>query len=449
MELRTSHKLHALLAVSAIAIVIAAVGLGLVLTSGGLSPDASGDTLADVTRMLLIVAGAVGVLLVVHTAVWLMSASLTHKYERLSYLYRTGQALRSTLDLTHVLERLARDAAVSSHAELSIATMVEEQTDDLVVEASYDRKADATTQHHRKVEEWYMRRCAATGEVVEAEQDSLPYEHLLGYEPKRQGRVVLICAPIPGRERSIGVLMVVRRAGKGKFRRGEAKLVEEMASHAAMAVEQASLFAKMRKYADQVELSYDTTLKVLIAALDQKDSATHGHSERVSRLSVTLAREMGVPEDQLVDIERGALLHDVGKIGVPDDVLRKPHDLDEPEWEAMRKHPLLAGLMVSKVEFLEGALPILLYHHERYDGSGYPFGLEGKNIPLEARIFSVVDSYDAMTSTRPYREAMPHLVAMGEIQQHAGSQFDPEVVAAFTRVMERDGRELRDDLKVA
>lgn len=447
--MRTSIKLHALLAVSALAIIIASVGVGVALTSGGLSAGVNGPTAADLTRLLLVVAGALGVLVATHALVWLVAGRLIHKYDRLSHLYRTGQALQSTLDLTHVLERLARDSAVSGHADLAIAAVVEEETDDLIVGASYDRKADSTAQHHRKVEEWYMRRCAATGEVVEAEQESLPYDHLLGYEPRQGGPVALLCAPIPGRNRSIGVLMVVRRIGKGKFRHSEAKMVADMANHAAIAVEQATLFAKMRKYADQVELSYDTTLKVLIAALDQKDAATHGHSERVSRLAVTLAREMGITDAHLVDIERGALLHDVGKIGVPDDVLRKPEDLDEAEWEAMRKHPLLAGLMVSKVEFLEGALPILLYHHERYDGGGYPFGLEGKNIPIEARIFSVVDTYDAMTSARPYREALPHIVAMGEIQQHAGSQFDPEVVAAFTRVMERDGRELREDLKVA
>jgi HD-GYP domain-containing protein (c-di-GMP phosphodiesterase class II) len=134
-------------------------------------------------------------------------------------------------------------------------------------------------------------------------------------------------------------------------------------------------------------------------------------------------------------MERGALLHDVGKIGVPDDVLRKGAELNDREWEAMQKHPLLAGLMVSKVGFLEGALPILLYHHERYDGTGYPFGLQGSAIPLEARIFTVVDAYDAMTSDRPYRDAMPSEAAMDEIRQNAGVQFDPEVVAAFEQII--------------
>jgi HD-GYP domain-containing protein (c-di-GMP phosphodiesterase class II) len=146
---------------------------------------------------------------------------------------------------------------------------------------------------------------------------------------------------------------------------------------------------------------------------------------------------MGVPEERLVDIERGALLHDVGKIGVPDDVLRKPDTLNEGEWEAMQKHPLLAGLMVSKVGFLEGALPILLYHHERFDGSGYPFGLQADAIPLEARIFAIVDSWDAMTSDRPYRQAMAVEEALEEIRRNAGIQFDPEIVLAFTRIIQK------------
>jgi HD-GYP domain-containing protein (c-di-GMP phosphodiesterase class II) len=208
-------------------------------------------------------------------------------------------------------------------------------------------------------------------------------------------------------------------------------------------VEQAFLFARLLSYAREVELSYDSTLKALMAALDAKDQVTQGHSERVARLTVAVAKEMGIPQERLVDIERGALLHDVGKIGVPDEVLRKPKALDDREWEAMQKHPILAGLMISKIGFLEGALPILLYHHERYDGSGYPFGLRGEAIPLEARIFAVVDAYDAMTSDRPYRKAMSPEQALAEIERNAGTQFDPQVVAAFKRVITRMQPRLR------
>jgi HD-GYP domain-containing protein (c-di-GMP phosphodiesterase class II) len=152
-------------------------------------------------------------------------------------------------------------------------------------------------------------------------------------------------------------------------------------------------------------------------------------------MTVHLARQMGISEPAIVDMERGALLHDVGKIGVPDAVLRKPAALNDMEWEAMRKHPLLAGMMISKVGFLEGATPILLYHHERFDGEGYPFGLAEDKIPMDARIFSVIDAYDAMTSERPYRDAMTHEQAMTEVAGGSGTQFDPAVVVAFGQLM--------------
>jgi HD-GYP domain-containing protein (c-di-GMP phosphodiesterase class II) len=200
-------------------------------------------------------------------------------------------------------------------------------------------------------------------------------------------------------------------------------------------VEQANLFAKVRAYASELEMTYDTTLKALSAALDAKDAVTEGHSERVAHLTKAIAREMNVPEEKLVDVERGALLHDVGKIGVPDAVLRKPRTLSRREWQAMQRHPLLAGILVSKIGFLEGALPILLYHHERFDGGGYPFGLSGDRIPLEARIFAVVDTYDAMTSDRPYRKAVGRAEAIKEIVSNSGSQFDPAVVEAFLRIV--------------
>jgi HD-GYP domain-containing protein (c-di-GMP phosphodiesterase class II) len=246
------------------------------------------------------------------------------------------------------------------------------------------------------------------------------------------------------RDRVIGAIAVLRSANANSFATGEIRLVEDLAVQAVAAIEQAQLFARVRSDANELENSYDTTLKVLMAALDAKDNDTEGHCERVAKLTVQLAKFMDVPDSSLVDIERGALLHDVGKIGVPDAVLKQPTKLNAMEWEAMRKHPLLAGVMVSKVGFLEKALPILLYHHERYDGTGYPFGLVADNIPLEARIFSIVDAYDAMTSDRPYRSAMTHEAAMAEVRANCGTQFDPNVVESFEELM-RLRPELRDN----
>ena len=400
-------------------------------------PIASSVASSRMVFLLFTIAGSVALLFLLPLILWAAARGLNGEHDRLLYLYRTGQAIRSTLELTDVLEQLARDAALFTRAHLGFTTLVEEQSDDLILKASFVREGNTAAQYHRKVEEWFLRRCAVTGETVTAEQGDFPYRSLLGQEPERPRPVHILCVAIPGRDSATGVVTVVRDRESGSFKASEVHMVEEMAAQAAMAVEQSVLFAKVRSYASKVEMSYDSTLKVLMAALDAKDSGTQGHSERVSRLTVTLAKEMGVPKERLVDIERGALLHDIGKIGVPDQVLLKPGTLNEGEWEAMHKHPLLAGLMVSKVEFLEGALPILLYHHERFDGSGYPFGLQGDAIPLEARIFSVVDAYDAMTSDRPYREGMTPEAALREIQRYAGVQFDPTVAEAFARVVAR------------
>jgi HD-GYP domain-containing protein (c-di-GMP phosphodiesterase class II) len=387
--------------------------------------------------LLLSLAGGIALLMLLPGILWAAGRGLNTEYGRLLYLYRTGQSIRSTLDVSDVLSQLARDASVFAHAEVGLTALVEEDGKDLILKASYEGDGDSTSQHHRKVEEWFLRRCAATGETVTARQDRLPYRNLIGHDLANHGPSFILAVPIPGHSSTIGVVSLIRRKALGKFGSQEVHVIEEMASQAAMSVEQAVLFSKMRTYASEVEMSYDTTLKVLMAALDAKDSVTEGHSERVAQLTVAVAKEMGIPKDRLLDIERGALLHDVGKIGVPDDILKKPDALNEGEWEAMQKHPLLAGLMVSKVEFLEGALPILLYHHEHYDGSGYPFGLEGEAIPLEARIFTIVDSYDAMTNDRPYRKAMKPEAALAEIKANAGSQFDPQAVEAFSRVLAR------------
>jgi HD-GYP domain-containing protein (c-di-GMP phosphodiesterase class II) len=205
----------------------------------------------------------------------------------------------------------------------------------------------------------------------------------------------------------------------------------------------------MARAADQLESLgkinkvYGAAIEAFAQAVDTKDEVTSNHTRRVQENCVRLARRLHVTDDMEIQaIKAAALLHDVGKIGVPDAVLNQPKKLNDLEWEAMRKHPLLAGVMVSKVGFLEKAMPILLYHHERYDGGGYPFGLAADNIPLEARIFSIVDAYDAMTSDRPYRAAMSHIEAMTEVRANCGSQFDPTVVDAFEQLMA-----LRPDLR--
>jgi putative nucleotidyltransferase with HDIG domain len=214
-----------------------------------------------------------------------------------------------------------------------------------------------------------------------------------------------------------------------------------MALEAKVVERTAELTRKTRQVEDlysRLDESYRTTLEALATALDARDAETLGHSARVAAYTVTVARRMGVTEPEITDIYRGALLHDVGKIGIRDAILLKPGKLTAAEWREMRKHPEIGARMLQGIKFLEGAIAIVLCHQERYDGKGYPGRLKGEQIPLGARIFAVVDTLDAMTSDRPYRKALTYARAREEIIRYSGTQFDPKVVEVFLRIPESE-----------
>lgn len=187
-----------------------------------------------------------------------------------------------------------------------------------------------------------------------------------------------------------------------------------------------------------LESSYGVTLKALIQALETRDAETHGHYERVVTFSLRLGHEVGLDKEQRRDLELGAMLHDIGKIGVPDAILRKPSRLSEREWEKMKQHPLHGYRIIRDIEFLEGASRVVLEHHERWDGKGYPKGLRGNEIDITARVFAVADSFDAMTSDRVYSRGRSFEEAYVELMRCSGSQFDPEVIDAFNAVPSSD-----------
>ena len=201
--------------------------------------------------------------------------------------------------------------------------------------------------------------------------------------------------------------------------------------------------AELDKALEEVENSYRLTLKALVQALETRDFETHGHSERVVTFSLRLGHEVGLNKEGLRNLELGALLHDIGKIGLPDAILRKNSALNEDEWNKMKMHPHYGQKILRNIPFLDGAARMIAQHHEKWDGSGYPLGLRGEDIDIGARIFAVVDAFDAMTSDRTYRRGCSYEMALAELARCAGTQFDPLVIEAFRRVPREDWEILR------
>src|SRR6476619_220271 len=196
--------------------------------------------------------------------------------------------------------------------------------------------------------------------------------------------------------------------------------------------------AELDRALDSLEDAYRSTLKALTTALETRDQETHGHSERVVSYSLRLGREYGLNREQMKALEFGSLLHDIGKIGVPDSILRKPAKLTEEEWVRMREHPLHGQQILRGIEFLQGASRVVAQHHEKWDGTGYPLGLRKEDIDICARIFSVADAFDAITSDRVYRRGRSYEDAAAELDEWTGRQFAPRIVEAFHRVPKED-----------
>jgi HD-GYP domain-containing protein (c-di-GMP phosphodiesterase class II) len=192
---------------------------------------------------------------------------------------------------------------------------------------------------------------------------------------------------------------------------------------------------RLKNSAAEIRNAYEMTLEGWAKALEYRDRETEGHSRRVVDLSVHLADSMGCRENEIVHIRRGALLHDIGKIAIPDAILLKPGPLDEREWGVMKQHPVFAREMLSPIKFLQPAMDIPYYHHERWDGQGYPENLHGQDIPLPARIFAVVDNWEALNSDRPYRKAWSGEQVRSYIGENAGIKFDPHVVRKFLQII--------------
>jgi putative nucleotidyltransferase with HDIG domain len=247
--------------------------------------------------------------------------------------------------------------------------------------------------------------------------------------------VSLIGIPLKAKGKILGVLDLFHRSPLEPDEEWF-HFLDILAGQAAIAIDNATLFENAQRTRIEIEQAYDTTLVGWALALELRDEETEGHAERVTEMAVTVARRMGFSKEELVQVRRGALLHDIGKMGIPDSILHKPGALTQEEREIMKSHPQIAYDLLSRTPFLRKALNIPYYHHERWDGTGYPHGLKGVTIPLEARIFAVVDVWDALSSDRPYRKAWPAKKVVDHIKSESGKHFDPQVVDIFLKILE-------------
>ncbi|MBI9044624.1 MAG: PAS domain S-box protein [Anaerolineaceae bacterium] len=235
-----------------------------------------------------------------------------------------------------------------------------------------------------------------------------------------------------------GVLEVMQRSPI-ENEKYKINLLESISNQIAIAIDNFQLYSGLSKVNLDLQIAYETTLEGWGKTLELRDQEIEGHSERVTELTIQLAREIGLSHEEIVQVRRGALLHDIGKMGIPDSILHKPGPLNEEEWKVMRQHPKMAYDYLKDIPFLSQAMDIPYCHHEKWDGSGYPNGLVGEQIPLTARLFAIVDVYDALSSNRPYREAWPHNKIIEYIQEQSGDHFDPSVVEVFlNRIKEMD-----------
>jgi putative nucleotidyltransferase with HDIG domain len=251
---------------------------------------------------------------------------------------------------------------------------------------------------------------------------------------ENEGFVSYLAVPLVAKGQVKGVLEIFRRS-PFKADREVLEFVDALAGQAAIAIDNATLFDGLQRSNIELSLAYDATIEGWARALELRDKETEGHTQRVTELTLVLAQSMGIREQELVHVRWGALLHDIGKVGIPDQILHKPGPLSGEERQQMQLHPVLAYEMLWPIEFLRVAIDIPYYHHEKWDGSGYPHGLQGEQIPLAARIFAVVDVWDALRNERPYKPAWPAAKALEHIRSEAGTHFDPRVVELFAQVV--------------
>jgi len=361
-----------------------------------------------------------------------LSTQMEHRLRRITAVHEIDLAITASVDLTLTLSVFLEQVISHLYVDAAAVRLYAEPT--LTLHHAAARGMTPNSQHHNldiRLGEDYAGKAALDRRAVYiADLREVRSNSRVAAGLEEEGFITYYAMPLLAKGQLQGVLELFHRSVlevDDEWR----DFLETLATQAAIAIDSVTLFNDLQRSNFDLMMAYDTTLEGWSHALDLRDRETEGHSRRVTEGAVLLAQAMSVPQSQMIHVRRGALLHDIGKMGVPDGILLKPGALTDEEWAIMKMHPQYAYDLLAQINFLRPALDIPFCHHEKWDGSGYPRGIARDQIPLAARIFAIVDVYDALTSNRPYRAAWTRQRAIEYIEQQSGTHFDPRVVAAF------------------
>jgi len=354
---------------------------------------------------------------------------------RLASLRAIDTAIMSTRDLRMIFFIVLSQTIARLQIDAASILLFNPSTQTLEFGAAQGFRAQGIEKKQVRLGEGIAGRAAEEGIILH--QHHLTKEYFLSNAPllAEEGFTCFYAAPLISKGKIKGVLEVFEREHR-HHDRDWVDFLNSLAGQVAIAIDNTSLFNDLQRSNTDLRLAYETTLEGWSAALDLRDRETEGHTQRVTKLTEKIAKSIGMAGEYLLNIRRGALLHDIGKMGVPDQILLKQGPLTKQEWAVMRKHPQFAYDLLYPIPYLRNALDIPFCHHEKWDGSGYPRGLQGTEIPLAARIFAVVDIYDALTSDRPYRKGWTKQQTLDHIREQAGTHFDPRIVERFLQMMQ-------------
>ena len=360
---------------------------------------------------------------------------LRERLDRLEAVRDIDRAISSSFDLRTIFNVVLEKVTARLGVHAAAILLADPAVPLLTRAASRGFRTETWRRTEQRFGDGHAGRAALDRRLVYVPNLAAAPGEFAGTQVPAEGFVAYHAVPLIAKGRVVGVLELFHRRVLVEDHEW-LSFLEALAAQAAIAIDVTAMFTNLERSNVDLARAYDTTIEGWSRALDLRDRETEGHSERVTRLTLRMARAMNLTDAELVQVRRGALLHDIGKMGIPDHVLLKPGPLSPEEQELMRKHPAFAHELLAPIAYLQPALDIPYCHHERWDGTGYPRGLKGTQIPLVARIFALADVWDAMRSDRPYRPALSRDQALAYIREQSGRHFDPDIAALFLRLVD-------------